>query len=76
MQTKLYNQLLQEVLEETAEVLLTGRTGQKVSLGLTTYGSEIAAEELLDGALIAMKKEAGLQVSIIGRGPPGCDLPG
>mgnify|MGYP000844245976 FL=1 len=75
MQTKLYNQLLQEVLEETAEVLLTGRTGQKVSLGLTTYGSEIAAEELLDGALIAMKKETGLQVSIIGPGPPGCDLP-
>lgn len=75
MEKILYNQLLQEVLEETAEVLLTGRTGQKVSLGLTTYGSEIAAEELLDGALIAMKKETGLQVSIIGPGPPGCDLP-
>lgn len=75
VQEKVYNQLLREVLEETAEILLTGRTQRKISLGLTTYGSEIAAEELLQGALDAMQREPGLQVSIIGPAPPGYDLP-
>jgi hypothetical protein len=70
VQERIYNQLLREVLEETAEILLTGRTQRKISLGLTTYGSEIAAEELLQGALAAMQREPGLQVSIIGPAPP------
>lgn len=66
-----YNQLLQEILEETAEILLTGRLGRQISLGLTTYGSEIAPQELLAGALIAMEREPGLKISLIGPAPPG-----
>lgn len=74
MQGKLKNQLLQDVLEETAEILLTGGARRKISLGLTTYGSEIALEELLQGALIAMQREPGLQVSLIGPAPADCGL--
>lgn len=70
-----YNQLLQEILEETAEILLTGRAGGKVSLGLTTYGSEIAPQALLEGAVMAMKKEPGLKVSIIGPAPADYEGP-
>ena len=74
MSKEMYNKMLREVLDETAEILRTGKTARKVKIGLTTYGSEIAPVELVRGAEIAMKREAELQVSIIGPAPK-CDLP-
>ncbi len=67
-------EILQEVLNETAEILRTGKIARKIQIGLTTLGSEIAPAELLRGAEIAMQREPGLEVSIIGPAPP-CNLP-
>lgn len=70
----MYKKMVGEVLDETIEVLRTGKTSKKVKIGLTTWGSEIAPRELVEGARLAMKREPGLQVSIIGPAPE-CDLP-
>mgnify|MGYP000282742262 CR=1 FL=1 len=74
MNNNSYKPLLEEVLKETAAMLRTGQTGKSIKVGLTTYGSEIAPSDLLRGAEIAMKREPGLEVSIIGPAPP-CNLP-
>jgi len=74
MNNELYKKLVGEVLDETIEILRTGQTTKKVNIGLTTFGSEIAPGELVEGARLAMKREPGLQVSIIGPAP-SCDLP-
>lgn len=74
MNNEMYKKMVGEVLDETIEVLRTGKTTKKVKIGLTTYGSEIAPQELVRGALLAMKREPGLQVTIIGPAPE-CDLP-
>ena len=74
MKKEITNKMLQEVLNETAEILRTGKTARKIKIGLTTLGSEIAPMELLRGAEIAMQQEPGLEVRIIGPAPP-CNLP-
>lgn len=74
MNNELYKKLVGEVLDETIEILRTGQTAKKVNIGLTTFGSEIAPGDLVKGALLAMKREPGLEVSIIGPAP-SCDLP-
>jgi hypothetical protein len=74
MTKEITNKILYEVLNETAEILRTGKTARKIKIGLTTLGSEIAPAELLRGAEIAMQREPGLEVSIIGPVPP-CNLP-
>lgn len=74
MNNELYKKLVGEVLDETIEILRTGQTTKRVNIGLTTFGSEIAPGELVEGARLAMKREPGLQVSIIGPAP-SCDLP-
>ena len=74
MKKEISNKMLQEVLNETAEILRTGKTARKIKIGLTTLGSEIAPVELLRGAEIAMQREPGLEVSIIGPAPK-YDLP-
>ena len=74
MKKEIGNKMLQEVLNETAELLRTGKTARKIKIGLTTLGSEIAPAELLRGAEIAMQQVPGLEVSIIGPAPK-CNLP-
>jgi hypothetical protein len=71
---EIYNKMLREVIDETAEILRTGSTTNKIRIGLTTYGSEISPDELVQGAYIAMRKQPGLEVSIIGPAM-ACDLP-
>lgn len=55
-----------EVFAETAEMLKTGKTRPNVKIALTTFGSEISVDELVRGAEIAMSKDSGLEVIIIG----------
>lgn len=74
MSKEIYNKMLREVIDETAEILRTGSTTNKIRIGLTTYGSEISPDELVQGAYIAMRKQPGLEVSIIGPAM-ACDLP-
>jgi hypothetical protein len=71
---RMYKNMVGEVLNETIELLRSGQTSKKVKIGLTTWGSEIAPRELIQGARQAMKREPGLEVSIIGPAPP-CELP-
>ncbi len=40
MNKEITNKMLQEVLNETAEILRTGKTARKIKIGLTTLGSD------------------------------------
>jgi len=73
MTNEINKRILQEVLNETAEILRTGKTARKIRIGLTTAGSEVDPLDLLRGAEIAMQQVPGLQVSIIGP-VPKCNL--
>ena len=66
--------MLREVLNETAEILRTGKTARKIKIGLTTLGSEVDPQDLLRAAKIAMQQVPGLEVSIIGSAAK-CNLP-
>lgn len=48
-------QLIAEVLNEAAEVIETGRSLQRVKVGITLLGSEHGVQEVLNGALEAQK---------------------
>jgi glycine reductase len=69
-----YKKAAAEVFYEMARMIKTGESGQKISLGLSIVGSEIPAEELLQGARDAMRQDRNLEVVIIGP-YPGDDLP-
>lgn len=55
-----------EVLNETAEILKSGKGRPTVKIGLTTHGSEVGVEALIAGAKDAMKRDSSLEVVIIG----------
>lgn len=74
MSDNLFKDLAVEVFAEAAEMLKTGESRKKVKVGLTTLGSEISSDELVRGAEIAMSKDAGLEVVIIGPAPEDCQL--
>ena len=74
MNNEINKKILREVLNETAEILRTGKTARKIRIGLTTVGSEVDPLDLLRGAEIAMQQVPGLEVSIIGPAPK-CNLP-
>ena len=74
MSDNLFKDLAVEVFAEAADMLKTGESRKKVKVGLTTLGSEINPEELVRGAEIAMSKDAGLEVVIIGPAPENCQL--
>jgi hypothetical protein len=56
--------LIGHALTELVEQARTGRP--KVRVGLMSAGSELGMEELLHGAALAMRQDAGLQVVAIG----------
>lgn len=58
--------LTSEVLKETAQGLRTGQIGKKTRIGLTTVGSEVGVSELIRGARMALQRNNGLEVVIIG----------
>ncbi|WP_296865359.1 glycine/sarcosine/betaine reductase complex component C subunit alpha [Thermosyntropha sp.] len=55
-----------EVLNETAEMLKSGKGRPSVKIGLTTFGSEVGVEALVAGAKLAMQRDSGIEVVIIG----------
>ncbi|MGR6836535.1 glycine/sarcosine/betaine reductase complex component C subunit alpha [Syntrophomonas erecta] len=61
-----YRQLTREVFLETAQVLKTGLTSLPIRIGLTTLGTEVEIKDLIKGAQIAMSRDPGLEVVIIG----------
>ena len=68
------NELAAEILSEVAQALKTGGSGRKISIGLSTVGSEIPVEDLVRGAKNAMGQDRDLEVVIIGDYQGG-DLP-
>lgn len=63
--------LIGDALAELVEQARTG--GPKVRVGLMAGGSELGAEELLRGAVLAMAQDSRLQVVAIGAKVPGYD---
>ena len=47
MNNEINKKILREVLNETAEILRTGKTARKIRIGLTTVGSEVDPLDLL-----------------------------
>lgn len=58
------HKLIGDALEELVEQARTG--GPRVRVGIMSAGSELSEEELLRGAVLAMRQDAGLQVVAIG----------
>ena len=56
-----YKKAAAEVFYEMARMIKTGESGQKISLGLSIVGSEIPAEELVQGARDAMRQDRNLE---------------
>lgn len=63
---------IKEVFSELADGLETGDYGSKVSIGITTLGSELAPDNLFQGAFQFAKSHPGVEVVLIG---PMCPLP-
>ena len=63
--------LIGDALAELVEQARTG--GPKVKVGLMAGGSELGAEELLRGSILAMAQDPRLQVVAIGAKVPGYD---
>lgn len=71
---QMYRQLAGEVLAETAGILCSGQPLKKTRVGLTTLGSEVDLADLAEGARLAMDRNSGLEVALIGTPVPGSDL--
>ncbi len=59
-------ELAAQVFSETATMLLTGATRPQVKVALTTFGSEIPSQDLIQAAYDAMAEDAALEVVLIG----------
>lgn len=68
------NELTVELLSEMARMIRTGESAKKVSIGLSTVGSEVPVEDLVQGAKDAMRQDRSLEVAVIGP-YAGNDLP-
>lgn len=64
-------QLVAEVLNETADILTTGKLLLKAKVGITLLGSEHGEKEVLAGAETAQRQLPGVEVVVIG--PPDID---
>ena len=58
--------MIGKVFNDIANSLETGRFGERVRVGITTFGSELGIENIVKGAEIAQKRDDGLEVVLIG----------
>lgn len=58
--------LISDVLNEIADSIEKGDFSKKVSIGLTTLGSELGLEEIVKGAELAAKRYSDFEVVLIG----------
>lgn len=63
---------IKDVFTEIADGLETGSFGKRTAVGITTLGSEISADNLMQGAFQFAKDHPGVDVVMIG---PICPLP-
>lgn len=67
-------QLIAEVLNETADLLTTGKWPGKIKVGVTLLGSEHGPQEVLRGAEAAQLQLPDVEVVVIGPPDVGTDL--
>lgn len=58
--------MLGKIFNDIAEGMETGQFGQKVRVGITTFGSELGEENMLKGAEMAQKRDSSIEVVLIG----------
>lgn len=58
--------IIGKVFTDIADGIETGQFGKKVRVGVTTIGSELGMENIVEGAEIAQKRDASLEVILIG----------
>lgn len=58
--------MIGKVFNDIAHAMETGQFGQKVRVGITTYGSELGIENVVQGAEIAQNRDSSIEVVLIG----------
>lgn len=66
MKENMQKEIASSVLGEIAQALKSGGSFNKVSIGLTNFGTEVPAEDLVKAAKNAMSQDPGLDVVVIG----------
>jgi glycine reductase len=58
--------MLGKVFNDIANALETGEFGEKIRVGITTFGSELGVENVVKGAEIAAERDKSIEVVLIG----------
>lgn len=58
--------ILGKVFNDVANALETGEFGEKIRVGVTTFGSELGIDNLVKGAELAAKRDTSIEVVLIG----------
>ncbi len=58
--------MIGKVFNDIANAMETGQFGQKVRVGITTFGSELGVENMVLGAEMAQKRDSSIEVVLIG----------
>lgn len=66
MSTNNVKHMIGKVFNDIADALETGQFGEKVRVGITTFGSELGIDNIVKGAEIAQKRDNSIEVVLIG----------
>lgn len=55
-----------DIFEQTAQSLEQGKIGKKITVGITTIGSEHGEKNMIDGAILAKKLYPNIDIELIG----------
>ncbi len=64
--SKSVNKIIGEVFNDIADGIQSGSFGKKAVIGITLLGSEHGVQNLVDGALLAAKRDTSIDVVLIG----------
>lgn len=58
--------MIGKVFQDIADAIETGQFGEKVKIGITTMGSELGLENVVQGAELAQKRDPSIEIVLIG----------
>ena len=58
--------MIGKVLNDIADAIETGQFGQRIKVGITTMGSELGMDNMIQGAELAQKRDPSIEVVLIG----------
>lgn len=58
--------IIGKVFSDIADAIETGQFGEKVKIGITTMGSELGIDNIIQGAELAQKRDNAIEVVLIG----------